>query len=51
MSMRCGLTYFAHSHDQAGADASEEHSQTDEEDMGMSYAELGIYGRLRKIER
>mmetsp|Transcript_17740 Transcript_17740/g.30170 ORF Transcript_17740/g.30170 Transcript_17740/m.30170 type:complete len:709 (+) Transcript_17740:307-2433(+) len=25
--------------------------QTDEEDMGMSYAELGIYGRLRKIAR
>lgn len=28
-----------------------EHSQIDEEDMGMSYQELGIYGRLRKIER
>jgi NAD+ synthase (glutamine-hydrolysing) len=29
----------------------EEHSQTDEEDMGMSYKELGDYGRLRKISR
>ena len=28
-----------------------EHSQVDEEDMGMSYKELGLYGRLRKIER
>ena len=28
-----------------------EHTQIDEEDMGMSYADLGIYGRLRKIER
>jgi NAD+ synthase (glutamine-hydrolysing) len=27
----------------------QEHSQTDEEDMGMSYAELSIFGRLRKI--
>jgi len=25
--------------------------QTDEEDMGMSYEELGVYGRLRKIAR
>lgn len=31
--------------------AAEEHSQVDEEDMGMSYRELGIYGTLRKIER
>ena len=23
-------------------------AQTDEEDMGMSYAELGVYGTLRK---
>jgi hypothetical protein len=23
----------------------------DEEDMGMSYEELGVYGRLRKISR
>lgn len=29
----------------------QEHTQTDEEDMGMSYAELGLYGRLRKISR
>eukprot|EP01049_Picozoa_sp_SAG25_P011633 SAG25_NODE_1448_length_2998_cov_1.666782_3_plen_132_part_00 len=28
-----------------------EYTQTDEEDMGMSYAELGDFGRLRKIER
>ncbi len=32
-------------------EAEEEHSQIDEEDMAMSYQELGIYGRLRKIER
>uniref|UniRef100_A0A7S4C0W7 Glutamine-dependent NAD(+) synthetase n=1 Tax=Chrysotila carterae TaxID=13221 RepID=A0A7S4C0W7_CHRCT len=25
--------------------------QTDEEDMGMTYEELGIYGKLRKVER
>jgi NAD+ synthase (glutamine-hydrolysing) len=28
-----------------------EHSQTDEEDMGMTYEELGFFGRLRKISR
>ena len=28
-----------------------EHTQTDEEDMGMSYAELGAFGRLRKVHR
>jgi NAD+ synthase (glutamine-hydrolysing) len=35
------------------ADAGEEddHSQLDEEDMGMSYEELGWFGRLRKIDR
>ena len=27
------------------------YTQTDEEDMGMSYEELGIFGRLRKIYR
>ena len=27
------------------------HSQTDEEDMGMTYDELGYFGRLRKISR
>lgn len=27
------------------------HVQTDEEDMGMSYEELGVFGRLRKIAR
>ena len=25
--------------------------QLDEVDMGMTYEELGIYGRLRKVER
>ena len=25
-----------------------EYSQTDEEDMGMTYQELSVYGRLRK---
>lgn len=29
----------------------EDHVQTDEEDMGMTYEELGVYGRLRKITR
>jgi NAD+ synthase (glutamine-hydrolysing) len=28
-----------------------DHSQTDEEDMGMTYEELGYFGRLRKISR
>ncbi len=27
------------------------HEQTDEEDMGMSYDDLGVYGRLRKCMR
>ena len=35
------------SNDQGTAD----HSQTDEEDMGMSYKELTHYGRLRKLSR
>ena len=26
-----------------------EYTQTDEMDMGMSYEELGVYGRLRKV--
>ncbi|KAM9763325.1 glutamine-dependent NAD(+) synthetase isoform 2-T2 [Dama dama] len=26
-------------------------SQTDEEDMGMTYAELSVYGRLRKVSK
>jgi len=34
-----------------GGGGEAEHTQTDEEDMGMSYAELGYYGRLRKISR
>lgn len=29
----------------------DDYVQTDEEDMGMSYEELGVYGRLRKISR
>eukprot|EP00753_Platysulcus_tardus_P008934 PLAT1719.1.p1 GENE.PLAT1719.1~~PLAT1719.1.p1 ORF type:complete len:1065 (-),score=522.65 PLAT1719.1:67-3237(-) len=32
-------------------DGSGEHSQTDEEDMGMTYDELAAYGSLRKISR
>ena len=31
--------------------AEAEHPQTDEEDMGMSYEELGHFGRLRKMSR
>jgi len=37
--------------DAATATAEAGHSQTDEEDMGMSYEELGYFGRLRKIAR
>lgn len=34
------------------AEAAEgEHSQLDEEEMGMSYHELGLFGKLRKISR
>jgi len=29
----------------------DEHTQSDEDDMGMSYEELGVFGRLRKISR
>jgi NAD+ synthase (glutamine-hydrolysing) len=32
-------------------DATAEHSQLDEDEMGMSYDELGWFGRLRKISR
>jgi NAD+ synthase (glutamine-hydrolysing) len=32
-------------------DTTAEHSQLDEEEMGMSYNELGWFGRLRKISR
>jgi hypothetical protein len=28
-----------------------EYTQLDEDDMGMTYEELGIYGRLRKINK
>lgn len=28
-----------------------EHTQTDEEDMGMTYEELSVFGKLRKVER
>ncbi|CAB9519971.1 Glutamine-dependent NAD(+) synthetase [Seminavis robusta] len=35
----------------ANTDPSAEHSQLDEEEMGMSYAELGLYGTLRKLSR
>lgn len=34
-----------------GTDTEADHSQLDEEDMGMSYEELGWFGRLRKIDR
>ena len=37
-----------------GVDASGrklEHAQNDEEEMGMSYDELGVFGRLRKVEK
>jgi NAD+ synthase (glutamine-hydrolysing) len=34
-----------------GADGSEEHTQLDEVDMGMTYEELRWFGRLRKIQR
>lgn len=33
------------------ADAENEHSQLDEEEMGMTYEELGWFGRLRKLGR
>uniref|UniRef100_A0A6U2XUR6 Glutamine-dependent NAD(+) synthetase n=1 Tax=Entomoneis paludosa TaxID=265537 RepID=A0A6U2XUR6_9STRA len=37
----------------ADSNASEdaEHSQLDEEEMGMTYAELGMFGKLRKLSR
>lgn len=59
-SIVCQRVIIQHTHkqkhgDRAGGEEEEEgegeHSQVDEEDMGMSYQELGIYGRLRKIER
>ena len=28
-----------------------ESKQTDEEEMGMTYAELSVFGRLRKVDR
>lgn len=31
--------------------STDEHSQLDEEEMGMTYEELGYFGRLRKMER
>lgn len=33
------------------SDPGAEHSQLDEDEMGMSYEELGFYGRLRKLSR
>lgn len=27
------------------------YTQTDEEDMGMTYEELGVFGKLRKVSR
>lgn len=34
-----------------GADDADEHSQVDEEDMGMTYDDLSHFGRLRKVAR
>ena len=34
-----------------GANKEKEHTQLDEEEMGMTYEELGWYGKLRKISR
>ena len=36
---------------EGGGHGSEEHSQLDEEEMGMTYEELGWFGRLRKLKR
>lgn len=36
---------------QVSNSSSDEHSQLDEDDMGMTYEELGWFGRLRKINR
>jgi NAD+ synthase (glutamine-hydrolysing) len=38
-------------HDVGSNDEDKEHSQTDEDDMGMTYAELSYFGRLRKLSR
>jgi NAD+ synthase (glutamine-hydrolysing) len=35
----------------SGGGGVEEHSQLDEADMGMSYAELSVFGKFRMIER
>lgn len=35
----------------SASDPSAEHSQLDEDEMGMSYEELGFFGRLRKLYR
>jgi NAD+ synthase (glutamine-hydrolysing) len=35
----------------ATSSAPQEHSQLDEEEMGMTYDELGHYGKLRKLSR
>lgn len=37
------------SNDESGGDGTAEHSQLDEEEMGMTYDELGWFGRLRKL--
>lgn len=34
-----------------GSSEEDEHPQVDEEDMGMTYAELSVFGRLRKVAR
>ena len=36
---------------ESNAGEDHEHSQLDEEEMGMTYEELGLFGRLRKLSR
>ena len=46
-------TYMKNSgnNDDEKTDNGEDYSQLDEEEMGMSYTELGIFGFLRKVQR
>lgn len=45
------LTYSSRSDDGNDNDKTAEHTQLDEEEMGMTYEELGWFGRLRKLSR
>jgi NAD+ synthase (glutamine-hydrolysing) len=45
------LRPLASSSEHGDDDATREHSQLDEEEMGMTYEELGHFGKLRKISR